>query len=116
MGIFSHHKIYNSCTYETLIKKIHDDRKLYIYSVMLLNKFTCESEYYIVLKDSGIYGKRSSLSIFAKFKVWWLHTYSRSLAITAPGSPNFDCWVPRAQDEEISASGIMPRGKKNPRG
>lgn len=57
MGIFSHHKIYNSCTYETLIKKIHDDRKLYIYSVMLLNKFTCESEYYIVLKDSGIYGK-----------------------------------------------------------
>ena len=37
---------------------------------MLLNKFIhCESEHYIILRDSSIYGKRCILSIFAKFKV-----------------------------------------------
>jgi len=39
----------------------------------------------------------------------------QTFAITTSVSLSFGCWVSRAQDEEISASGTMPRGKKSPR-
>ena len=38
---------------------------------MIVNKLIHgESEYYIILRDSGVYSEKYILSIFVKFKVW----------------------------------------------
>ena len=34
--------------------------------------------------------------------------------MSAPGSPGFSCWVSTAQNEEISALGILPRKSRSP--